>query len=176
MAVTGSLDRSDPAGRRPGGPRVVLRPPRAGRPWDAESLDAADGPRHGRSLPVDPEPDRPVPCRGPVRPLPPSWLRVRGSDRRRLGDPGARRHGPRREDLGDSVRGRVSWLQGLRPAVDPAPAETSELNRHTRGGIRAGRRGPERFEVHDLNGGASELLDETLHVSLSDDRDDIPLR
>src|SRR5437660_6009256 len=175
MALTDPLDRAVAAILRPGGPRVVLRPPRAGRPWDAESLDAADGPRHGRSLPVDPEPDRPVPRRGPLRSLPPSRLRVRGSDRRRLVDPGERRHGPRREDVGDSVRGRVSRLQGLRPAVDPAPAETLELNRHARGGVWAGCRGPECFEVHDLNGGACELLHEALHMSLSDHRDDIPL-
>src|SRR5207247_6054803 len=141
MAVTGPLDRTDPAGRRVGGPRVVLRPLRAGRAWDAESLEATDGPRHGRSIPVDPEPDRLVPRLGPDRSLPPSQLRVRGSDRRRPGDPGARRHGPRREDPGDSVRGRVSRLQSLRPAVDPAPAETSELNRHARGGVRAGAEG-----------------------------------
>src|SRR5216117_3630110 len=83
LAVTGPLDRTDPAGRRPGGPRVVLRSLRAGRSWDAESLDAADGPRHGRSLQVDPEPDRPVSRRGPVRSLPPSRLRVRRGDRRR---------------------------------------------------------------------------------------------
>src|SRR5437879_11048778 len=176
MALTDPMDWAVAASLRPGGPRVVLRPLRAGWPWDAESHDAADGPRDGRSLPVDPEPDRPVPRRGSVRSLPPSRLRVRGSDRRRLVDPGARRHGPRRKDLGDSVRGGVSRLQGIRPAVDPAPAETSELNRHARGGIRAGRRGPECFEVHDLDGGAGELLHKALHVSLSDYRDDISLR
>src|SRR5437016_4666269 len=77
LAVAGPLDRIGAAGRRIGRPRVVLHPLRSGRPWDAESLDAADGPRHGRSLPVDPEPDRPVPRGGPVRSLPPSRLRVR---------------------------------------------------------------------------------------------------
>src|SRR5438093_8705791 len=126
MAVTGPLARTDPVDRRIGGPRVVLRPLRASRPWDAESLDAADDPRHGRSIPVDPEPDRPVPRRGPDRSLPPPRLRVRGNDRRRLGDPGAPRHGPRGEHFGDSVRGRISGLQGFRPAVDPATSETSE--------------------------------------------------
>src|SRR5437773_12005194 len=136
MAVAGPLDRTGVAGRRPGGPRVVLRPVRAGRAWNAESLEATNGPRHGRSLPVDPEPDRLVPRLGPDRSLPPSRLRVRGSDRRRLGDPGARRHGPRREDPGDSVRGRVSWRQRLRPALDPRPAEHSEMNRDARGVVR----------------------------------------
>src|SRR5438046_8855726 len=176
MAVTRPLDRTDPAGRRVGGPRVVLRPLRAGRAWDAESLDATDGPRHGRSLPVDPEPDRLFPRLGPDRSLPPSRLRVRGSDRRRLGGAGGRRHVPRGEDPGDSVRGRVSRLQSLRPAVDPAPAETSELNRHARRGVRPGRRGPECFEVHDLHGGARALLHEALHMSLPPTRNDTPLR
>src|SRR5437667_4596425 len=176
MALTDPMDWAVAASLRPGCPGVVLRPLRAGWPWDAESHDAADGPRDGRSIPVDPEPDRPVPRRGSIRSLPPSRLRVRGSDRRRPGDPGARRHGPRREDLGDSVRGRVSRLPGLRPAVDPAPAETSELNRHARGGVRPGRRGPECFEVHDLNGSARGMLYEALHMSLADHRDDLPLR
>src|SRR5437667_10734380 len=64
MAVTRPLARTNPAGRRVGGPRVVLRPLRAGSPWGAESLDATDGPRHGRSLPVAPDPDRLVPRLG----------------------------------------------------------------------------------------------------------------
>src|SRR5439155_170576 len=51
MAVTGPLDRTGAFGRRIGGPRVVLRPLRPGRPWDAESHNAANGPRHARSLP-----------------------------------------------------------------------------------------------------------------------------
>src|SRR5437879_9364808 len=110
MAVAGPLDRTGVARRRIGGPRVVLRPLRAGRSGDAESLDAADGPRHGRSLPVDPKPDRPVPRRGPVRSLPPPRLRVRGSDRRRLGEPGARRHGPRSDRSSDTHRARASPL------------------------------------------------------------------
>src|SRR5437660_210043 len=65
MALTGPLDRTDPAGRRVGGPRVVLRPLRSGRPWDAESLDAAlrlrqltDRTAHGRIPFVDQDPLR----------------------------------------------------------------------------------------------------------------------
>src|SRR5439155_1955265 len=121
MAVAGPLDRTGVAGRRPGGPRVVLRPVRAGRAWDAESLEATNGPRHGRSLPVDPEPDCLVPRLGPDRSLPPSRLRVRGSDRRRLGDPGARRHGPRREDPGDSVRDAYRGYKASVPRWIPRP-------------------------------------------------------
>src|SRR5436853_325372 len=67
MAVTGPLDRTNPAGRRPGGPRVVLRPLRAGRSWTG----ALQGARPGRGCPRAAARGLPrVPRRRPRRHLP----------------------------------------------------------------------------------------------------------
>src|SRR5437588_90124 len=61
-------------------------------------------------------------------------------------------------------------------SIGAATLEALELDGDARARVRAGRGGSELLEMDDLDGHSSQLVQQTVDVTLTDDRNDVPFR